>query len=181
MIALAAAIVAPRFTSSEPESVAAPPITGPASGANPPDLSTMTPEQAAGNLYDRVMRTLSAGDTAQAMSFVPMAISAYGMVGELDNDGLYHLAVLELVSNDPAAARETAGEILAREPNHLFGLITAGQAENMLGNSEEAASLYSQFLESYDSEIALERAEYAEHEPALPDMRAEAERLANQP
>jgi hypothetical protein len=182
LIALAAAIVAPRFTSSEPETVAAPPITGPAvAGANPPDLSTMTPEEAAGNLYNRVMRTLSAGDTAQAMMFVPMAISAYGMVDQLDSDGLYHLAVLQLVNSDPAAARQTAEQILSREPNHLFGLITAAQAESLMGSPEEAGDLYSRFLEHYEAEIAAGRPEYTEHEPVLAGMRAEAERFAGLP
>jgi hypothetical protein len=177
LLALAAAIVAPRFTSSEPQTVAAPPVTGPSlEGANPPDLSTMTPEEAAGNLYNRVMRTLSAGDTAQALMFVPMAISAYGMVGQLDDDGLYHLSVLQMVNGDAAGARQTAQQILDNEPNHLFGLITAAQAESMLGNSEEAASLYARFVENYDTEVAQGRPEYTEHEPALAGMREEAVR-----
>jgi len=179
LLALVVAIVGPRMMDSEPAPPAAPPITGPAAAGTPPDLSTMTPEEAATRLFNRVMQALAAGDTAQALGFVPMAISAYDMIDQIDHDALYHKAVLQLVNNDPTGARETAGQILAEVPTHLFGLFTAAQAENLMGNEEAAAEFYASFVENYDAELATNRPEYTEHEPALPSMRAEAEERAN--
>ncbi|MEX2582283.1 MAG: hypothetical protein WD766_03370 [Gemmatimonadota bacterium] len=180
LLALVVAVVAPRFTSSDAPQAAAPPITGPAAptAGTPPDLSGMTPREAADRLFNRVMESVATGDTAQALAFAPMAISAYGMVDQIDTDGLYHLAVLQLVSSDPEAARETADRILAIVPEHLFGLFTAAQAETILGNDEAAGELYSRFLSSYDTELAEDRLEYSDHAQVLPSMRAEAEQRA---
>jgi hypothetical protein len=138
------------------------------------DLASMTPRQAADSLFNRVMRTVAAGDSAEARAFAPMAIAAYGLAEPLDLDGRYHLAVLHLVNDDPAAARAEADVILQQVPSHLFGLFTAAQSEQMLGNQEEATALYRRFLENYESEVALGRPEYLEHSPVLPVMREEA-------
>jgi tetratricopeptide (TPR) repeat protein len=107
-----------------------------------------------------------------------MAISAYEQVEELDQDGHYHLGVLHLVNGDPAAAKREADTILARDPDHLFGLFTAAQAEQGLGRTEEARSFFSRFLERYDAERARNLPEYMEHDRAFPAMLEEARRSA---
>src|SRR5688572_11944252 len=52
--------------------------TGPGGGA-PPDLSQMTPAQAALQLFNRVMRASEGGNTAEVQRFLPMAIQAHEM------------------------------------------------------------------------------------------------------
>ncbi len=158
--------------------------TGSATAATPTgnaaavDLSSMSPREAADRLFNRVMQNVSSGDTAQARTFLPMAIAAYERVGgDLDTDGRYHLAVLHLVNGDAQAARAEADAILARETRHLFGLFTAAQAETQLGNSSRALELYERFLSAYETERSRDLPEYRDHQQALVPMRDEARRI----
>jgi hypothetical protein len=173
-------VVIPRLRQPEP-APATPPFARPVGGTagNPAaiDLDTIAPEQAAYQLFARVMESVSEGDSVAARRFAPMAIQAYGLVPGLDLDGHYHLALLHLVNNDPAGARRTAGVMLEQVPTHLFGLYTAAQSEQAMGNQEAARELYRQFLANYDAEIGVDRFEYTEHERVLPAMRDDAERI----
>ena len=60
------------------------PAGAPAAGQAPVDLSSMSPLDAANRLFNRVMTTLEAGDTAGALGFQPMAVQAYEMIEPLD-------------------------------------------------------------------------------------------------
>ena len=144
------------------------------------DLASMTPHQAAERLFNRVMRALSAGDTAQARTFVPMALAAYQRVPDLDIDARYHLGTLHLLAEDPTAARAEADTILTADPNHLFGLFVAAQAEQAQGDQAAARELYQRFLEVYPAEAQRGLAEYQAHQSALDGMRADAEVFAAQ-
>lgn len=141
------------------------------------DLSAMTPRERADRLFNRVMQNISAGDTTQARFFMPMALSAYADVPDLDSDGHYHVAVLNLAGGDPSAARARADSILAQVPTHLFGLFTAAQAEQALGNAEAARELYGRFQEAFAAESALARSEYTEHAAVMPLMQQEAAQM----
>ena len=56
----------------------APPVPALGSGnGTPPDLSSMTPIDAATRLLNRVMAASSAGDSTEAQAFTPMAIGLY--------------------------------------------------------------------------------------------------------
>lgn len=176
LVALALAFVIPRFGADpEPPLPAAPP---PPAAGNPAavDLSSMTPREAADRLFDRVMQAVSRGDTTEARRFAPMALSAYGMVQDLDTDGRYHMAAIHLVNGQPAEARATSQSILDEIPSHLFGLFTAAEAEQMLGNPDSADELYQRFLDSYEAEVAAGRPEYEAHAAILPVMRDQATR-----
>ena len=52
------------------------PAAGLATGGAPPDISNMSPIEAADRLFNRVMQATSSGDSAQAQAFLPMAIAA---------------------------------------------------------------------------------------------------------
>ena len=91
LVGLIAVLVFPRLFPDEPASTVVAPVSG---GAASIDLSSMTPRQAADRLFNRVMSSVAAGDSAQARTFLPMAIGAYARVQGLDLDGRYHLAVL---------------------------------------------------------------------------------------
>jgi hypothetical protein len=174
--ALLLVVLIPRFQSEPSASgMAPPPAAGPMAGPQSVDLSSMSPREAADRLFDRVMRTAAQGDTADALVFVPMALNAYEAVPDMDADAHYHVATLHLLQGEASAAREAARRILDDDPGHLFGLYTAAQAEEQLGNREGAVELYRRFLESYPTEIARELPEYTAHAPAIPEMRAEAQ------
>lgn len=147
----------------------------PGTGMGGVDLASMSPREAADRLFDRVMRTVSTGDSAQARMFLPMALDAYRMAGDLDADARYHLGVLHLLNGDPAAARAEADAVLSTDPSHLFGLFVAAQAEQDLGNPDAARTLYRRFQEVYPTEVERSLPEYQAHMQALPGMRAEAQ------
>lgn len=179
LVALLAVVLVPRFRGEEtaPQAVSGPPITGaPAGDPSSVDLASMSPREAADRLFNRVMENVSTGDSAQARQFLPMALMAYQRVPELDLDGRYHLAVLQLVNNDPAAARAQADTILSAQPDHLFGLFTAAQAEQALGEEAAARELYGRFLARFESEVDRDLPEYRDHAQVLPAMREEAQR-----
>lgn len=170
-------LLLPRLTADDPVPVAA--VPGPLGDPSSVDISAMTPRERADRLFNRVMQSVSAGDSAQARAFLPMALAAYEQVPDLDLDGRYHDAVLHLVDGDPAAARAQADSILAAEPSHLFGLFTAAQAEEALGREAAARQLYQRFLNNYESESARNLPEYRDHAQVLPINRAEAERATS--
>ena len=178
LLALVIALVFPRPDGEEtpptPAAMASPPAGEGFGDARSVDLASMTPRERADNLFNRVMQSVSSGDSTQAKFFMPMALAAYEDVPQLDADGHYHMAVLHLAAGDPAAARARADSILAGAPDHLFGLFTAAQSEQAMGNTTAARELYGRFNESFDAEMALGRAEYGEHQAVMPMMRQEA-------
>jgi hypothetical protein len=150
----------------------------PAEGA--PDISQMTPRQRAEALFNRVMRAVTSGDTAQAVQFVPMAVAAYGMLPERTSDDHYHLAALHIVAGDPASARAQADTVLASHPTHLLALFTAAQAEQTRDAQPEARRLLERFLAAYPAEsVRRDVPEYQDHAQALPVMREAAQRLVS--
>jgi hypothetical protein len=152
-----------------------PPADGgnPAAGQSAVDLSSMTPREAADRLFDRVMRTVSAGDTAGALAFQPMAVQAYQSAEPLDLDGLFHQALLEGLA-DPQAALATAQRILAQEPDHILGLGEAAQASLDMGDAAQAQGYYSQLVRVYDAQFARNLVEYDGHRNIMVEMKSAA-------
>jgi tetratricopeptide (TPR) repeat protein len=166
-IATIALFVALASWFSRSSSTAAPsslPMTStlPAPG-QPPDLSSMTPRQAADRLFNRVMVASESGNTADALKFAPMALEAYDNLGGLDNDARYHVALLHLTEGDIKDARVQADKLRQAVPNHLLGLMLEHQIAERTGDKVGAARAYKDFLAAYDAEIAKGRDEYQEH------------------
>jgi hypothetical protein len=141
------------------------------------DISQMSPREAADRLFDRVMRTISAGDTASALGFQPMAVQAFEMVGELDLDGMFHLALLQQL-NDPAAALATAKRMLDSEPDHILALGMAGEASTAVGDQAAAQEYFQHLLRVYDVQFARTLVEYDGHRNLMTQMKATAEAAA---
>jgi hypothetical protein len=172
---IAVALVAYPIVSGQGSGVRTPAAATAGGGASAVDLSAMTPRQAADALYDRVMRMLSAGDTAGAVGFLPMSISAYDIARPLDEDGLFHLALLQVTGGDAEGSLATAREALADSPNHLLNLAVAGRAAALLGDGVTAGQYYETLLAVWDVELARGLEEYGMHERMMADLRAEAE------
>jgi tetratricopeptide (TPR) repeat protein len=141
------------------------------------DLSSMTPREAADRLFTRVMAAVEQGNDTEAMNFLPMAIDAYGLARPLDEDGLYHLALLQGASGDFSASLATAKEGLAGAPEHLLLLSSAAEAAKELGDEAAAVGYYTLLLDSWDREMAFARQEYTDHSRILPLLREDAERF----
>jgi len=153
---------------------------GAAAGAMDPnspgttDISQMSPREAADRLFDRVMRTISAGDTTGALGFQPMAVQAYELVGDLDLDGMFHMALLQQLS-DPAAALATARKMLEAEPDHILGLGMAGEASSAMGEQATAREYFEHLLRVYDVQFARNLVEYDAHRNLMTQFKASAE------
>jgi hypothetical protein len=184
VVALAGVLIVPRLSSDPAREATAAAVTSlaqqPVAGAMDPaqvDLASMTPRERADRLFNRVMEGMSGGDTTRIGFFTDMAIQAYGMVPERNADLHYHLGELYRAKGDFGAARAQADTILAADPQHLFGLFGAAQAEQARGNDAQARAFYQQFLDAYAPQFARSLPEYQEHMQGLPSMRAEAQRI----
>jgi len=164
LVALIALFAGQRFGRSAadgaaPTQAAAAPATG-----QPPDLSTMTPEDAAARLYDRVMSLHERGRADSVQMFAPMAMQAYEMLGKLNLDQRYDLGRIAAVAGDSATARAQADTILAQHPNHLLGLILAGNAARMRKDVAAERGFHDQLVAAAPAERAKQLAEYTTHE-----------------
>lgn len=145
----------------------------------PPDISAMTPIEAADRLFNRVMTAEANGDSSQVRQFLPMALGAYERARPLDADGLFHLALLQQTAARPADALITARSILAEAPDHLLGLYVAAEAESALDRTEQARELYRRLAGAYEAEMANPRREYLHHKDFATALdRIAQERLA---
>lgn len=141
----------------------------------PPDLSTMTPREAADRLFNRVMSAAANENAQEADTFLPMAIDAYELARPLNADGLFHLALLQRAAGDLESSLATAEEGLESNPNHLLNLSAAAEAALGLGDPTGGVGYYQRMVDAWDEEIAAQRIEYEEHAPLLPLIREDAE------
>ena len=146
-----------------------------ATGGSPPDLSSMTPREAADRLFNRVMTAAAREDTGEANSFLPMAINAYELAQPLNDDGLFHLSLLQRAAADYEESLATARQGLQANPEHLLNLSSAAEASLQLGDAQAGQEFYERLLDAWDGEIAAARTEYDEHAPLLPLIREDAE------
>ncbi len=166
LVALIALVAGQRFGRSTGDDAAQTPTAAAPAGAvgQPPDLSNMTPEDAAARLYDRVMSLHERGRADSVQMFAPMAMQAYEMLGKLNLDQHYDLGRIAAVAGDSTTARAQADTILAQHPNHLLGLILAGNAARMRNDLAAERGFHDQLVAAAPAERAKQLAEYTTHE-----------------
>ena len=168
-------MVSPGPAAPPPTTQTAPFASGGGAGT-PPDISSMSPIEAADRLFNRVMESVSVGDSAQAQAFIPMAIAAYDRARPLNHDGLFHLSMLNRTAMNLEAALDNALEVLEEDPNHLLALAAAAEAAIELGLPDEAAQHYEHLQEVYDSELQRGLEEYDMHSRIVEVLKQDAER-----
>jgi hypothetical protein len=152
----------------------APGMGGMPAGGGITDLTTMSLEDQATILFNRVMMSNSAGDTSDVEFFLPKALVIHEQLGPSDPDGLYHYALLLMVAQDPEGALGKALLGLGEVPDYLLLLAIAGEASAALGDTAAAREFYAHLLDVYDAEMELMRFGYDHHQPILPVYRDEA-------
>lgn len=173
LVVVILALALPRLNEDSGSPVPPPQQTGaPAGGI---DLASLTPREAADRLFNRVMTAVTQGDTAVAVQFLPMAVQAYDMARPLDQDGFFHMGMLQIEAQDFPGALASAQEGLAADPDNLLNLSIAGQAAAATGDSTSATQFFQRFLDVYDAQIVQPKPEYQAHANLLPEMKAEAE------
>ena len=139
-----------------------------------PDLSSMSPQEAAERLFNRIMTAAEQGDSGEAQRFVPMALQAYGQLGVLDNDGHYHVGLLHVTISDTDSAQAELDLIRQSVPNHLLGLQLEHAIAQALSDEDRVKEVNRRFLDAYDAEIATGRSEYQGHRRGIDGFRDRA-------
>lgn len=186
---LVAGAVAAGFLLSRP----APPAPSPSAPTPPapamPSMPSMpqltapsapaTPGDQADALFNEAMMASESNDGEQLMQVLPRALAAYRALGALDDDGTYHVAMLELAGSKFTEARATSATLLAKNPNHLLGLAVSMRAAQRGGDLPAARDFAKRLLGAWDTESPRALPEYQDHARMLPTLRAEAEALAH--
>ncbi|HWA56444.1 MAG TPA: zinc ribbon domain-containing protein [Gemmatimonadales bacterium] len=150
---------------------------GPATAAGarpqgaPPDISQMTPRERFLRLHDRIMSAQESGDTATAQRFAPMAISAYGMLDQVDVDARYHAGAIYILTRAYPEALALADTIQAESSKNLLGDLLRLEVAQAKKDAALEARARKAFLDNFDAQIARQRPEYQEHKAMLDDLR----------
>jgi len=167
LVALIALVAGQRFGRARAEAASQEAGAAAPSGADagrPPDISSMSPADAAVRLYNRVMGANERGRTDSVALFAPMALAAYEMIGQLDLDQRYDMGRIALVSGDEPRARAQADTILARQSTHLLGLILAEEAARTRSDTAAARGFHQRLVAAAPAEQAKRAPEYITHE-----------------
>jgi hypothetical protein len=147
-----------------PFAAGAAPFANGGGGGQPPDLSTMTPRERAGRLYDRIMRYAEEGKTDSASFFAPMAMASFEMLGaELDLDARYDYGRVATETGNFDVAFAQADTILKKSPNHLLGLSLSARAARKKGDAAAATKAWKAFLGAKEAELKKALPEYQMH------------------
>ena len=156
-------------SNATPETPAA--TTPLASGALP-DISSMSPEERADRLFNRVMTYASEGKADSAAFFAPMAMSSIEALAPLSAHSRYDLGLVALAGRDVNKAGAQSDTILKERPTHLLGLVLAARVADARGDSVAAKSFRKKLLAAEKSERASSLPEYRDHDA---DLRAAIE------
>jgi hypothetical protein len=166
VMVLVAFLIGQRVARGSADAVAAnaaPEAAAPPPGMRAPDISSMSPEERASRLFDRVMRYGEQGKTDSLKIFAPMAIQAYEMMAPLDAHARYDLGMIGIVSGDVQLARAQADTILAANKTHLLGLILAMKAAGLRQDIKARAEFQRRLVAAAPAERAKKLKEYEDH------------------
>lgn len=153
----------------------APFANGGGGGGAPPDISSMSPKERAQRLFDRVMRYSGEGKKDSLLTFAPMAIASFEMLGpDLDLDGRYDMARVALEADMPNVAEAQADTILQKAPTHLLGLALRARTAALKGDNAATAKALAAFASAKDSELAKKLPEYELHAEDINQTAAKA-------
>ena len=161
VLAVVAFLIGQRYASGNAaasDSAAAAPA-----GMRAPDISSLSPDQRASMLFDRIMRYGEEGKIDSLKFFAPMAIQAYEMLGPATPHTRYDIGMIAVVSGDLQLARAEADTILAANKTHLLGLILAAKAAGLHNDMTARADYQRRFMAAEPAETAKNLKEYTEH------------------
>jgi hypothetical protein len=179
LVALVALVAVQRVArgggdATPPFAGAGAPMSG--GGAAGVDIASMSPEERAERLFNRVMSYSERGVTDSLQIFAPMAMAAYQMLGDLSLDQRYDLGRIAEVSGDGATAKAQADTILTKDPNNLLGLVLASNAARLRGETAKARDYLQRLVAAAPAERAKNLPDYQAHANDIDAALAEANR-----
>jgi len=140
------------------------------------DISRLSNEERADRLFNRVMQLNTEGKADSVRFFAPMAISAYQMIGQLNDDQRYEMGRIAEVAGALPLARAQADSILREQPSHLLGLVLAARVATLDKDSARLRQVESRLLAVERAELARALPEYQRHEADIMSALAQARR-----
>jgi len=134
------------------------------SGVRAPDISSLSPQERADRLYNRVMLLATQGKADSVQFFAPMALTAYQMLAPLNADQRYDMGRIGEVVGALPLAKAQADSILLGNPNHLLGLILEARLATMVGDTAQLHSFERRLIAAQKTELATKRDEYVRHQ-----------------
>ncbi|MFL5503925.1 MAG: zinc ribbon domain-containing protein, partial [Gemmatimonadaceae bacterium] len=129
-----------------------------------PDISSLSPQERADRLYNRVMLLTSQGKIDSVQFFAPMALTAYQMLSPLNADQRYDMGRIGEVVGALPLAKAQADSILNENPSHLLGLILEARLATIAGDTARLHLYERRLIAAQKSELARKRDEYTRHE-----------------
>lgn len=160
LVALVALVFARKDLRQAPPDTSSVPLGIP---ARAPDISSMSPQERADRLFDRVMRLASEGKVDSAAFFIPMALGALEALAPHNAHQRYDIGLIALVSGRPELAAAQADTILAQRSTHLLGLALAIRAAEARRDAAARAGFQRRLLAAEQAELATGLPEYGDH------------------
>jgi len=135
----------------------------PTGGAAAVDITSMSPQERASRLFDRIMRLSEEGKQDSVALFSSMAIPVYESLGPLDVDSRYDFGRVAQVSGQLDLAQAQADTILQQSSNHLLGLVLAIAVADSRGNASARSAIERRLLDAEASQLSRGLDEYARH------------------
>ena len=129
-----------------------------------PDISSLSPQERADRLYNRVMLLASQGKIDSVQFFAPMAVQSYLQLAPLNADQRYDLGRISEVVGALPLAQAQADSILREQPNHLLGLILEARLATLSGDTTRLHSFERRLIAAEQTETAKKREEYLRHQ-----------------
>jgi len=143
-------------------------------GIRAPDISSLSPQERADRLYNRVMLLATQGKIDSVQFFAPMALTAYQMLSPLNADQRYDMGRIGEVAGAFPLAKAQADTILREDPNHLLGLILEARLATLAGDTAQLHSYERRLVSAQKTELAKKRAEYVRHQDDITTALAQA-------
>lgn len=140
------------------------------------DILQLSPQERADRLFDRMMLLNSQGKSDSVLFFLPIAISAYQMLSQMNADQRYDLGRIAEVGGALPLARAQADTILQQNPTHLLGLILGARVASLDNRTADRKALETRILAAYPTESAKKLPEYERHENDVRNALADARR-----
>lgn len=151
-------------------------------GARAPDISSLSPQERADRLYNKVMMLATQGKTDSVLFFAPMALTAYQMLSPLNADQRYDMGRIGEVAGALPLAKAQADSILRENPNHLLGLILEARLATLTGDSTGLHTYERRLIAAAKSETSKKREEYLRHQDDITSALQQARKsLAGKP
>jgi hypothetical protein len=145
-------------------------------GMRAPDISSLSPQERADRLYNKVMLLATQGKIDSVQFFAPMALTSYQMLSPLNADQRYDMGRIGEVVGAIPLAKAQADSILRENPNHLLGLILEARLATLARDTAQLHLYERRLVAAEKSEAPKKREEYLRHQDDITNALQQAKK-----